>query len=166
MAPVLGGRSSDPDLDPDPKDGHSAAKLKAVIWSVLEEATDECAALDLSHSIFDLPNECLACVFQDLGFGNRGRCSLFDSVTKLALKCDRKSLSIDDDTLVLISLKCRNLTHLKLQGCRVLTNTGIAIFTSNCWWLRKLLCGSCAFRAKGMNAVIDHCASLEELSVK
>ncbi|KAL3734866.1 hypothetical protein ACJRO7_024098 [Eucalyptus globulus] len=200
-APALGGRGADPDPDPDPDDGHSAAKSKAVIWPVLgEAAADECAAPDLSLSISDLPDECLACVFQYLGSGDRARCSLvcrrwlaiegqsrqrlalhaqselleavpalfarFDSVTKLALKCDRKALSIGDEALVLISLKCRNLTRLKLRGCRALTDTGIAVFTSNCRGLRKLSCGSCAFGAKGLNAVIDHCASLEELSVK
>ncbi|KAI3440369.1 uncharacterized protein J3R85_003707 [Psidium guajava] len=92
--------------------------------------------------------------------------SRFDLVTKLALKCDRKSLSIGDDALVLISLKCRNLTRLKFRGCRELTDTGIAVFASNCPGLRKLSFGSCAFGAKGMNAVLDHCAALEELSVK
>ncbi|KAF5955601.1 hypothetical protein HYC85_008457 [Camellia sinensis] len=33
--------------------------------------------------------------------------SRFDSVTKLALKCDRRSASIGDDALILISLRCR-----------------------------------------------------------
>lgn len=90
----------------------------------------------------------------------------FDSVTKLALRCDRKSVSIDDDALVLISIRCRSLTSVKLRGCRELTDLGMAAFAQNCKGLKKLSCGSCMFGAKAMNAVLDHCTSLEELSVK
>ncbi|KAK9135873.1 hypothetical protein Syun_015203 [Stephania yunnanensis] len=92
--------------------------------------------------------------------------SRFDSVSKLALKCDRRSPSIGDDALVLISLHCRNLTRLKLRACRDLTDSGMAAFAKNCKGLKKLSCGSCSFGAAGMNALLDQCASLEELSVK
>ncbi|XP_057490145.1 F-box protein At1g47056-like [Actinidia eriantha] len=92
--------------------------------------------------------------------------SRFDSVTKLALKCDRRSVSISDEALILISLRCRNLTRLKLCGCRELTDAGVAVFAKNCKGLKKFSCGSCAFGAKGMNAVLDNCSSLEELSVQ
>uniref|UniRef100_A0A2P2KK72 F-box domain-containing protein n=1 Tax=Rhizophora mucronata TaxID=61149 RepID=A0A2P2KK72_RHIMU len=148
----------------------------------------------------DLPDECLACIFQSLGSGDRKRCSLvcrrwlriegqsrqrlslnapadllplipslfsrFDAVTKLALKCDRKSVSIGDDALISISIRCRNLTRLKLRACRELTHVGMAAFARNCKALKKLSCGSCTFGAKGMTAVLENCASLEELSVK
>ncbi|KAM1174897.1 F-box protein SKIP2 [Malus sylvestris] len=90
----------------------------------------------------------------------------FDSVTKLALRCDRKSISLDDDTLVLISIRCRNLTRLKLRGCREITDLGMTAFAQNCKGLKKLSCGSCMFGAKAMNAVLEHCPTLEELSVK
>ncbi|KAJ4828972.1 putative F-box/LRR-repeat protein 8 [Turnera subulata] len=150
--------------------------------------------------ISDLPDECLACIFQSLSSGDRKRCSLvcrrwlriegqsrhrlslnaqsdllpliptlfsrFDSVTKLALKCDRRSTSIADEALVSISLRCRNLTRLKLRACKELTDAGMAEFAKNCRGLRKLSCGSCTFGAKGMNAVLDNCPNLEELSVK
>lgn len=150
--------------------------------------------------ISELPDECLACIFQSLGSGDRKRCSLvcsrwlqiegqsrhrlslnaqadllpmipflfsrFDAVTKLALKCDRKSASIGDDALILISLKCRNLMRLKLRACRELTDAGMEVFAKNCKSLKKLSCGSCTFGAKGMNAVLDNCSALEELSVK
>ncbi|XP_042509010.1 F-box protein At1g47056-like [Macadamia integrifolia] len=153
-----------------------------------------------ANYISDLPDECLAYIFQSLGSGDRKRCSLvcrrwllvegqsrhrlslkaesdllplipslltrFDAVTKLALKCDRRSASIGDDALVLISLRCRNLTRLKLRACRELTDAGMAAFAINCKGLKKLSCGSCTFGAKGMNTVLDHCSSLEELSVK
>ncbi|KAK4601839.1 hypothetical protein RGQ29_011093 [Quercus rubra] len=67
----------------------------------------------------------------------------FDSVTKLALRCDRKSTSIDDDALVLISIRCRSLTSVKLRGCREFTDLGMAAFAQNCKGLKKLSCGSC-----------------------
>ncbi|CAN6680062.1 unnamed protein product [Malus baccata var. baccata] len=90
----------------------------------------------------------------------------FDSVTKLALRCDRKSISLDDDALFLISIRCKNLTRLKLRGCREITDLGMATFAQNCKGLKKLSCGSCLFGAKAMNAVFEHCPVLEELSVK
>lgn len=150
--------------------------------------------------ISDLPDECLATVFQSLSSADRNRCSLvcrrwlqiegqsrnrlslnahedlvtfipslfsrFDSVTKLALKCDRRSSSIKDDALVQISKRCPNLTRLKLRACRELTDAGIEAFAMNCKSLKKLSCGSCTFGSKGMNAVLDNCVFLEELSVK
>ncbi|KAB2626502.1 F-box protein SKIP2-like [Pyrus ussuriensis x Pyrus communis] len=90
----------------------------------------------------------------------------FDSVTKLALRCDRKSISLDDDALFLISIRCRNLTRLKLRGCREITDLGMTAFAQNCKGLKKLSYGSCLFGAKAMNAVFEHCPALEELSVK
>ncbi|KAJ4963619.1 hypothetical protein NE237_023558 [Protea cynaroides] len=171
------------------------------------DSVDVDVDLDLDLIVFrnvdyisDLPDECLAYIFQYLGSVDRKRCSLvcrrwlgvegqsrhrlslkaesdllplipslftrFDAVTKLALKCDRRSVSIGDEALVIISLRCRNLTRLKLRACRELTDAGMAAFAINCKGLKKLSCGSCTFGAKGMNAVLDHCSSLEELSVK
>ncbi|KAI9074068.1 hypothetical protein K1719_043960 [Acacia pycnantha] len=49
----------------------------------------------------------------------------FNSVTKLALKCDRRSVSIGDEALVLISQRCPNLTRLKLRACRELADAGM-----------------------------------------
>ncbi|KAK4277441.1 hypothetical protein QN277_015441 [Acacia crassicarpa] len=148
----------------------------------------------------ELPDECLACIFQSLNSADRNRCSLvcrrwlqvegqsrhrislnaqsdllllipslftrFDSVTKLALKCDRRSVSIGDEALVIISQRCPNLTRLKLRACRELTDAGMEVFAKNCRGLKKLSCGSCTFGARGMNALLNHCASIEELSIK
>ncbi|KAJ7952817.1 F-box protein [Quillaja saponaria] len=147
----------------------------------------------------DLPDDCLAGIFQYLTSGERACCSLvcrrwrlvdgqsrhrlslnakaeildfvpslfvrFDSVTKLSLRCDRKSISINDDALILISIRCWNLTRLKLRGCREITDVGMTAIGKNCKGLKKLSCGSCMFGAKGMNAVLDNCTDLEELSV-
>ncbi|KAG1363939.1 F-box protein [Cocos nucifera] len=148
----------------------------------------------------DLPDECLALIFQSLGSGDRKRCSLvcrrwlvvegqgrhrlsldaraalleavpslfsrFDAVSKLALRCDRRSDSIGDEALAIISLRCPNLTRLKLRACRALTERGMAALAKNCPNLRKLSCGSCTFGAKGVEAVLQGCSLLEELSIK
>ncbi|KAF8377591.1 hypothetical protein HHK36_030973 [Tetracentron sinense] len=92
--------------------------------------------------------------------------SRFDAVTKLGLKCDRGSISIGDEALVLISLRCPNLTRIKLRACRELTDAGVGAFAKNCKGLKKISCGYCTFGAKGINAFLDHCFVLEELSVK
>ncbi|XP_043713212.1 F-box protein At1g47056-like [Telopea speciosissima] len=95
----------------------------------------------------------------------------FDAVTTLALKCSsipirpRPSL-IGNDALILISLHCPNLTHLKLHACEELIDEAMAAFAINCKGLKELNCDSCNFGAKGMNAVLDHASSLQELSLK
>ncbi|KAJ9177299.1 hypothetical protein P3X46_012533 [Hevea brasiliensis] len=148
----------------------------------------------------DIPDECLAYIFQFLSTGDRKSCSLvcrrwllvdgrnrhrlslhakveifscipslftrFDSVTKLSLRCDRKSMSLNDDTFVMISVRCQKLERLKIRGCREITDDGMAAFAENCKNLRKLSFGSCAFGTKGINAVLDHCKALEDLSIK
>ncbi|KAK9054112.1 hypothetical protein SSX86_025189 [Deinandra increscens subsp. villosa] len=165
--------------------------------SPIEFSDAKCSYIDYTSEI---PDDCLALVFQFLGSGDRNRCSLvsrrwllvdaqsrhrltlkaqsellpivprifsrFDSVTKLSLRCDRKSVSINDDGLILISLRCRKLTRIKLRGCREITDLGMAALAKNCTELKKFSCGSCMFGAKGMNALLDNCYSLEELSVK
>ncbi|XP_078430925.1 F-box protein At1g47056-like [Wolffia australiana] len=151
-------------------------------------------------SSLDLPDECLAIVFQSLGPADRNNCSLvckrwlsiegqsrhrisldaraalleaiptlfsrFDSVTKLALKCDRGSDSIGDEALALISARCPNLTRLKIRACREVSEVGMTSLAKNCPRLRKLSCGYCIFGSKGINAVLAHCPLLEELSIK
>ncbi|XXG73150.1 hypothetical protein AAC387_Pa07g2117 [Persea americana] len=67
---------------------------------------------------------------------------------------------------LLISLRCRNLTRLKLRSCRQITDAGVATFIANGKSLKKLSCSSCAFGATGLNAVLDGCSTLEELSIK
>ncbi|KAK7386407.1 hypothetical protein VNO78_26619 [Psophocarpus tetragonolobus] len=148
----------------------------------------------------DIPDECLAGIFQFLSAVDRKSCSTvcrrwlrvdgenrqrlslnakvnlvdfvpslfsrFDSVTKLALRCDRKSTSISDDALILISLRCRNLLRLKLRGCREVTEIGMAGVARNCKNLKKLSCGSCAFGAKGVYALVNNSTVLEEISIK
>ncbi|KAI3760946.1 hypothetical protein L1987_51350 [Smallanthus sonchifolius] len=169
-----------------------------------EESSTNLPHPDAASSYVDytseIPDDCLALIFQFLGSGDRKCSSLvsrrwllvegqsrhrltltaqldllpfipsmfsrFDSVNKLSLRCDRRSVSIDDTGLILISLRCRNLSRLKLRGCREITDVGMAAVAKNCKQLKKFSCGSCTFGAKGMNALLDNCSSLEELSVK
>lgn len=188
-----------------PRSSKSAAVVSPMLAEPALEKHDDSAA-DLDDAVqgsdysLNLPDECVACIFQSLSAGDRKRASLvcrrwlrvegqsrhrlsldaqaeladviprlflrFDAVTKLALKCDRRSVSIGDDALILISLKCRNLTRLKLRACRELTDEGMSVFAKNCTKLQKFSCGSCSFGAKGMNSLLDNCGLLEELSVK
>ena len=67
---------------------------------------------------------------------------------------------------LLISLRCCNLTCLKLRSCRQITDAGFAAFAANGKSLKKLSCGSCAFGTTSLNAILDECSTLEELSVK
>lgn len=90
----------------------------------------------------------------------------FDAVTKLALKCERRSDSIGDEGLALISARCPNLTRLKIRACREVSEEGMTSLAKNCPRLRKLSCGSCTFGSRGINAVLAHCPLLEELSIK
>ncbi|XP_043714504.1 F-box protein At1g47056-like [Telopea speciosissima] len=87
----------------------------------------------------------------------------FDAVTTLILRTQ----SIDDDTLFLISLHRLRLTCSKLRSCNnKLINAGMKTFSVNCKGLKKFSCQYCNFGANGINAVLDHCSSLENLSVK
>ncbi|KAJ8770615.1 hypothetical protein K2173_021262 [Erythroxylum novogranatense] len=161
---------------------------------------DEIAISSHGDYTKDIPDDCLAYVFQFLAGGDRSRCSLvckrwlrvegqsryrlslnaragilslvpslferFDSVSKLSLRCDRKSFSLNDEALAMISVLCRKITRLKLHGCRQITDLGMAVLAQNCKSLKKVSFGSCTFGAKGMNAVLDQCSALEELSIK
>ncbi|XP_010558884.1 PREDICTED: F-box protein SKIP2 [Tarenaya hassleriana] len=92
--------------------------------------------------------------------------SRFDSVTKLVLRCDRKSVSLNDEGLVMISVRCSNLLRVKIRGCREITDLGLEAFARNCKKLKKFSCGSCNVGAHGLNAVLEHCKLLEDLSVR
>ncbi|KAL9690494.1 hypothetical protein QQ045_010894 [Rhodiola kirilowii] len=102
----------------------------------------------------------------DLSRYLRSLLSRFDSMTKLSLRCDRRTSSVDNEALVLISTQCRKLTRLKLRGCRGITDVGMASFARNCKGLKGLSIGSCMFGASGLNSVLNNCSSLEDLSVK
>ncbi|KAG5028777.1 hypothetical protein JHK87_012291 [Glycine soja] len=135
-----------------------------------EEKRKKAVTGETTDYIYDLPNECLASVFQFLSFANRNCCSLvcwwwlwikgqshhrlslntesdlfpmicrwwFDLVTKFVLKCDHKFVSIRDDTLMMISQWCPNLTQLKLWVCREISDTGMEASKKNCKGLDKL----------------------------
>ncbi|XP_043713207.1 F-box protein At1g47056-like [Telopea speciosissima] len=87
----------------------------------------------------------------------------FDAVTQLTLKgTDHRFV---DDALVLLSLHCHNLTSLKIDKCHDLIDAGMMAVAVNCKRLKKLSCHSCKFSSKGINAVLDHCSSLQVMSL-
>ncbi|KAL6600473.1 hypothetical protein ACP70R_045273 [Stipagrostis hirtigluma subsp. patula] len=91
----------------------------------------------------------------------------FPAVSKLALKCDRRAESVGDAALALVAARLGpGLRRLKLRALRAVTDDGIAALAARAAGLRKLSVGSCAFGAKGIEAVLRSCASLEELSIK
>ncbi|XP_016458494.2 F-box protein At1g47056 [Nicotiana tabacum] len=198
-----GPKNRNRNLHPSPLPNHHRSTSESGFFSLMNSDEDESiipSDFENPDYTYELPDECLALIFQCLSSGDRKKCSLvcqrwllvegqsrhrlslnakaeflphiptvfsrFDSVTKLALRCDRKSVSINDEALTLISLRCVNLTRLKLRGCRDVTDVGMSAFAKNCKSLKKFSCGSCMFGAKGMNALLDHCSTLEELSVK
>ncbi|KAF2309776.1 hypothetical protein GH714_005047 [Hevea brasiliensis] len=153
----------------------SKAKSTALISPMqAEEPSDFLSNDGEPDYISDLPDECLSCIFQSLSSGDRKRCSLvcrrwlrIEGQSRQAIsQRPIRSASIGDEALEAISFRCRNLTRLKLRSCRDVTDAGMAAFANNCKGLKKLSCGSCTFGAKGMNAILDNCVALEELSVK
>jgi len=172
----------------------------ATISSEPSDLADEINIGPLRDHTEDIPDDCLAYVFQLLKAGDRKSSSLvckrwlrvdaqsrrrlsliaqsgiisyvptiftrFDSVAKLSLRCGRKSVSLNDDALLMISIRCENLTRLKLRGCRELTELGMANFAKNCKNLTKFSCGSCNFGVEGINWMLKYCTDLEELTIK
>ncbi|CAI5518194.1 unnamed protein product, partial [Closterium sp. Naga37s-1] len=90
----------------------------------------------------------------------------FTGVQKLVLKCERNVLSIDDASLDTIARQCVYLRKLKLKNCRQITDDGMERFARACPELRKFSCGSCGFGLRGLNALLNGCAHLEDLTVK
>ncbi|EFJ11166.1 hypothetical protein SELMODRAFT_43420, partial [Selaginella moellendorffii] len=90
----------------------------------------------------------------------------FKHITKLALRCDRSSASIDDGGLLLVGRYAPQLERLKLKGCKQITDQGLEDFSKLCPSLRKLSCGSCGFGARGLDAILANCELLKDLSVK
>ncbi|MFS7947597.1 putative F-box domain, leucine-rich repeat domain superfamily, F-box-like domain superfamily [Helianthus anomalus] len=196
-APPPAGVSNHRPVTPPPSSSATTSEIHSCKHS--QEESDELSDLIIDYSS-EIPDDCLALIFQFVTSGDRKRCSLvskrwllvegqsrhrltlnaqsellpiipslfsrYDSVTKLSLRCDRRSVSLNDAGLIQISFRCRNLTRVKLRGCREITEFGMAALGNNCKNLKKFSCGSCNFGAKGLNAFLDNCSSLEELSVK
>eukprot|EP00897_Mesotaenium_endlicherianum_P008273 jgi/Mesen1/7474/ME000039S06690 len=90
----------------------------------------------------------------------------FQGLSKLVLKSDKQSLSVDDDGLALIGKMCRGLRKLKLKSCKQITDDGLDRFTRVRPELRKFSCCGCGFGVRGLNALLENCTLLEDLTVK
>eukprot|EP00271_Cylindrocystis_brebissonii_P007055 TRINITY_DN20179_c0_g1_i1.p1 TRINITY_DN20179_c0_g1~~TRINITY_DN20179_c0_g1_i1.p1 ORF type:complete len:853 (+),score=119.48 TRINITY_DN20179_c0_g1_i1:174-2732(+) len=90
----------------------------------------------------------------------------FSGVTKLVLKCQKKVPSINDAGLLTIAERCPQLRKLKLKHCNKVTDAGLEAFAAVCKDLRKFSCGNCGFGGRGLNALLQNCSLLEDLTVK
>ncbi|XP_066396264.1 F-box protein At1g47056-like [Miscanthus floridulus] len=91
----------------------------------------------------------------------------FPTISKLALKCDRCAESKGDPALAQVADRLGpGLHHLKLRSLCVVIDDGVTVLAAATANLRKLFVGSCAFGAKGIEAVLHSCLHLEELSIK
>ncbi|KAG0585374.1 hypothetical protein M758_2G006800 [Ceratodon purpureus] len=103
----------------------------------------------------------------DLGSALPALLRRFPYITKLALKCDRRTVSIDDGVLCMVGQQCRQLQKLKIKACKGLSDTGLEEFAELASGsLRKFSCGSCQFGPRGINSVLQNCFNLEDLTVK
>ncbi|KAL5078084.1 hypothetical protein RYX36_017068 [Vicia faba] len=90
----------------------------------------------------------------------------FNLVSKLALRCNWKSISVNDDAMILISLRCKNLTRLKLRVGKEITEIGMLGLVKNRKNLKKLSIVSYLFDVKGVHAIVYNSDIIEDLSVK
>lgn len=90
----------------------------------------------------------------------------FEHVSVVALKCSRKLPSLDNKALFFIGKSLTQLKKIKLKGCIQITDEGIESFSLACGPLKKFSCGSCGFGARGLNAILENCSELEDLTVK
>ncbi|GLT30028.1 hypothetical protein SLA2020_048530 [Shorea laevis] len=124
---------------------HKQCLLVCKRWQLVDGQNCYHLSLDVRSEIVDSLSSIFTC---------------FYSVNKLVLRCDRKSISLSNKALVLISTHCPNLNLLKLCGSREITNYKVARFAKNCKNLRKLSCGSCMFGAKALNVILNYCTNL------
>ncbi|KAK7263185.1 hypothetical protein RJT34_30771 [Clitoria ternatea] len=103
----------------------------------------------------EIPNECLAKIFQFLTFGDRKNC----------FAVYQRWLGIDGKNHHQLSLNT-NLMRLKLRRCREVTKIGMENVARNCNALKKLSCVLCVFGAMGVYAFVNNCTVLKELFVK
>nr|GMD56787.1 F-box protein At1g47056-like [Ipomoea batatas] len=92
--------------------------------------------------------------------------SRYPSVTDLYLRSRRESQRVSDVTLIRIAARCRNITRLKVRRCHGVTGLGLAALARGCERLREFSCDIVTFGSRGMNAFLNHCSSLEKLTVR
>nr|GMD55232.1 F-box protein At1g47056-like [Ipomoea batatas] len=92
--------------------------------------------------------------------------SRYPSVTDLYVRSRRESLRVSDVTLFRIAARCRNITRLNVRRCHGVTGLGLAALARGCERLREFSCDIVTFGSRGMNAFLNHCSSLEKLTVR
>ncbi|KAK1392072.1 hypothetical protein POM88_011128 [Heracleum sosnowskyi] len=98
--------------------------------------------------------------------------SRFDSVTKLVIRCTRRSdkakKSLSNEELELISIKCTNLTTFKLFDStdQDVTDVGMAALGTHATRLKKFSCRDCYLGVESINALLSSSSSLEVISIR
>ncbi|XVE71951.1 hypothetical protein DITRI_Ditri10aG0192100 [Diplodiscus trichospermus] len=93
--------------------------------------------------------------------------SRFSSISVLSLKCSRKLVSIDDDSLARIPTLLPSLKKLKLKGCVDITDYGLRAFSMHHPpLLTKLSFASCGIGSRGIVSLLLNCPSLTDLTLK
>ncbi|XP_021276683.1 F-box protein SKIP2-like [Herrania umbratica] len=93
--------------------------------------------------------------------------SRFSSISVLSLKCSRKLVSIDDDSLAHIPTLLPSLKKLKLKGCVDITDNGLRAFSMHRPpLLTKLSFASCGVGSRGIVSLLLNCPSLKDLTLK
>ncbi|KAL5078091.1 hypothetical protein RYX36_017075 [Vicia faba] len=73
---------------------------------------------------------------------------------------------MNDDAIILILLRCKNLTRLKLREGKEITEIGMLGLVKNRKNLKKLSIVSCLFDVKGVHAIVYNSDIIEDLSLK
>ncbi|URD76453.1 F-box domain [Musa troglodytarum] len=151
----------------------SAGKELAVMTNG-DAASGSGAVCPLRDHTLDLPDECLALVFQSLGAGDRKRCSLVCRRWLVVEGQSRHRLSLDARAALLeaapaIFSRFDAVSKLALKCDRradSIGNEAIALVAARCPNLTRLKLRACrTVTDAGMAAVADHCPGLRKLSV-
>ncbi|TKY75013.1 F-box protein SKIP2 [Spatholobus suberectus] len=125
--------------------------------------------MGVAVTVHDIPDDCLASIFQLLSIVDRNICSL---VCRRWLKieghtCHRLYLiPPNSNSLSSILSRFDSVTELTLplRFSRA-TDAGLESFARSHRALKKFSCQRCDFGYEGLNALVRHCGALEELSV-
>ncbi|THU62304.1 hypothetical protein C4D60_Mb01t03720 [Musa balbisiana] len=151
----------------------SAAKELAVMTNG-DAASGSGAVCPSRDHTLDLPDECLALVFQSLGSGDRKRCSLVCRRWLVVEGQSRHRLALDARAALLeaaqaIFSRFDAVSKLALKCDRRADSIGdeaIALIAARCPNLTRLKLRACrTVTDAGMAAVADHCPNLRKLSV-
>ncbi|CAL9073970.1 unnamed protein product [Musa acuminata var. zebrina] len=152
----------------------ATAAWRSVAMTEGDAASGDGDAAPARNNTEDLPDECLALVFQSLGSGDRKRCSLVCRRWLAVEGQSRHRLALDARAALLeaapaIFARFDAVSKLALKCDRRADSLGdeaLALIAARCPNLTRLKLRSCrALTDNGMSAVGQHCHGLRKLSV-